>query len=386
VRTYERQRGLLRAPRLLWDVAVRGRYDFVYDQMPMTVRRMSPAKRANLIRSGANLLHRRLRPWSMPLHMQFELTSFCNLRCPICPTGIRAVERRAQVLDVDLFRDVLAEVGPHLLTASLWGWGEPLLHPQLADALRAIEPYGCATLLSTNGQNLDDERVISALLAAPPTYLILAIDGLTDETNSRFRIGAKLAPILDGVRRITALRRERGGVLPVLHMRFIVMKHNQHEVPQLLDFARAHGFDLLTVRTLSIIDTESETPHRELVPDDPAYRAYAYDAGTRAARSDYVCFEPFWFPTLFADGTLVACEQDYNAQQSLGVIGNGVGFRDLWYGEHARSIRRRIREEANALSFCRNCPYRDRETTDCSIAAHVLNPEIDYRTLVGGTL
>ena len=52
----ERTRGLVRAPKLVWDVLARGRYAFQYDQMPMLADRMSAAKRLNLFRAGANLL------------------------------------------------------------------------------------------------------------------------------------------------------------------------------------------------------------------------------------------------------------------------------------------------------------------------------------------
>jgi hypothetical protein len=141
MRSRERTRGLLRAPKLAWDVLVRGRYGFVYDRMPMVAEGMSSAKRLNLFRAGANLLSRNLHTWSMPLHMQFELTNYCTLRCPVCPTGAGLVRRAAQAMDPALFEE-------------------------------------------------------------PPAYLVVAFDGLTGETNSQYRSGARLAPILDGVRRL----------------------------------------------------------------------------------------------------------------------------------------------------------------------------------------
>lgn len=377
MRSKERFRGLVRSPILTWETIFRGRYSFVYDQMPFTMNRMSMEKRLNLFKSGFNLIYRRLRPWSMPLHMQMELTNYCNLRCPVCPSGIKAVNRKPMAMDVGLFERMIDEVGPFLLTVSLWAWGEPLLHPELHKILSAVRKHKIAILLSTNGQNLDDERIIEALTHDPPTHLIVAIDGLTDETNTRFRVGAKLAPILSGIRRIAKIKQKKKQHLPILHMRFIVMKHNQHEVPQMIDFAQTNHFDLLTVRTLSIIDSESgDHTHREFLPSKLEFRAYDYKNGTRYERKDFICQEPFWFPTIFADGTLVACEQDYNAQQSLGVVSEKVSFRDLWFSRYAAMVRKIIRDNPNSLSFCMNCPYRDRDCTDVSIAAHYLNNTI----------
>ena len=311
MRSGERIRGLLRSPKLAWDTLILGRYRFAYDQMPFTSAQMSVGKRYNLLKAGFNLLHRRLKPWSMPLHMQFELTNRCNLGCPVCPVGAGALSREPQLMDVELFRRVIDEVGPYLLTASLWGWGEPLLHPELREILKAIRKYKIATLLSTNGQMLDEDRIQDALIQEPPTHLIVAVDGLSDETNRKFRAGARLKPILSGVRRIAEAKRQLNHQLPILHMRFIVMKHNQHEVPDLIDFARSSQFDMLTIRTLSIIDCQStDRTHRDLIPDTEEFQPYEYMQGERLERGDYICQEPFWFPTVFADGTLVACEQD----------------------------------------------------------------------------
>ncbi len=371
MRDWERVQGLTRTPQLLWSVFVQARYDFIYDQMPLSVRRVSLAKRINLLKAGGNLVHRRLAPWSWPLHMNIELTSYCNLKCPICPTGAKEMNRRPEAMDVELFERLMAEVGPYLLTMSLWGWGEPLLHPRLADILRIARQYPVASLVSTNGQKLDDERVIDALIAQPPTFLIVAIDGLTDETNSKFRAGARLEPALSGVRRLAELKRQKDLKLPILHMRYIVMKHNEHEVPLLSDFAREAGFDLATIRTLSIIDAP-EQPHRELIPDAENLRAYGYKNGRRVHRGDFICMEPFWFPAIYVDGTVTGCDQDFNAQHPMGQLSKDVSFADIWASRQAAGVRRIIRDTPQALSFCTNCPYTDRPISHCSIEA--LNP------------
>jgi organic radical activating enzyme len=241
VKTHERRRGIYRAPQIAARLLLDGRYDFVYDQMPISMLGMSWPKRLNLARSGLNLLYRRLQPWSMPLHMQFELINYCDLRCPVCPTGNRDISRPPRMMDFPLFRSVMEKVGPFLLTASLWGWGESLLHPNLADFLREAQRHKIAVLLSTNGQHLDRNEVIEAIMQHPPTFLIVAIDGLTDETNSRFRVGARLAPVLEGMRRLVEIKKRMRGQLPVFQMRFIPMKHNQHELPQALGTIRRGG-------------------------------------------------------------------------------------------------------------------------------------------------
>jgi radical SAM protein with 4Fe4S-binding SPASM domain len=373
MRSHERNKGLLRAPKLVWDVLALGRYSFQYDQMPMLATRMSAAKRINLFRSGGNLLFRRLRPWSMPLHMQFELTNYCNLRCPVCPTGSKSLSRAPRAMDVDLFERVMDEAGPYLLTASLWAWGEPLLHPRLKEILRAARKHDVVTLLSTNGQCLDSDRVLEALIEEAPDNLILALDGLTDQTNSAYRVGARLAPILQGVKKLADMKRERGLAKPMLNMRFIVMKHNQHEVGLLDEFAARHGFELLTIRNIFFIESTSDArTSGALAPDPEVWSACGHSSGGNAPSDNFFCLEPFWFPSVFADGTLVPCEQDYNAEMSLGRIEGDVSFRDLWYSPQATRLRKTIREARETVSFCRKCPYIDRPTTDFNVESRSL--------------
>lgn len=213
------------------DIIFHGCYHYEYDLMPCHALNMPTAKRMNIMRTGLNLFYRKIYPWGWPINMQVELTNYCNLKCPVCPTGAGYLKREAKAMDPALFERLMDEVGTYLLTMSLWGWGEPLLHPQLADILKIANDRGINTLVSTNGYNLSNDNVLKALIDFPPTYLIVALDGITDEINRHFRVGAKLDPALYGVRELSRLKKQRNQTHPILHMRYIVMKHNEHELP-----------------------------------------------------------------------------------------------------------------------------------------------------------
>ncbi len=370
----ERIRGLGRGPLLFWSILVEGRYDFIYDQMPLSVRGMSARKRINLLRAGLNLVWRRSRPWSYPLHMQFELANFCQLRCPACPTGSGELNRKPAAMDPRLFEQVMEEVGPFLLTASLWGWGESLLHPRLGEFLSIAARHPVVTMLSTNGQNLNQERVIQAICNAPPTYLIVAVEGLDDETHASFRHGARLTPLLEGVRRIAEIKRQRGMRLPVLHLRFIVLKSNQHQVPMVRDFALANGFEMFSLRRLSIYSSG----HGAEVASALRIRIQEREP----PQDRFICMQPFWFPSVCADGSLVLCEQDFNAEAALGRIERGVDFKNLWWSTTAARLRRRLLRNPESFSFCSHCPELERRTTDVSFHAEFLVPWLEKPLVV----
>ena len=192
------------------------------------------------------------------------------------------------------------------------------------------------------------------------------MDGITDETNSKFRVGAKLAPALYGVKELSRMKKERGIRFPILHHRFIAMNHNEHEIAELPAFSTRNQFDMLSVRTLSVIDGPDDAFTR-LKPSDESLRAYEYRDGQRIRRHDYICEKAFSFPIAFADGQLGVCDQDCNGQQIYGSLADGKTLKEVWFGQQGVGIRKVVRDHPDDFSFCHNCPFRDRPVTDCSI-------------------
>ncbi|BBO18037.1 radical SAM protein [Candidatus Brocadia pituitae] len=371
MRNKERWKSLVKSPETIWNLLFLGKYNFYFDFMPAELKRMSLKKQINLIMFGLNLIHRRIHPWSWPIHMQVEITNYCNLKCPICPTGNKTLNRPPMNIDICLFESLMDEVGPYLLTLALYAWGEPLLHPQLSEILKITSKHNIVTLLSTNGQNLEDNRVLEALIHYPTTYLIVAMDGLTDKTNSLFRRGAKLEHILGGVKKLAEMKRKKGSALPIIHMRYIIMKHNQHEYPFIKEFAEDNMFDFLSIRTLSPIDSP-EIPYMEFVPNTKEFSAYTYKNDKRLKLNNFICMHAFNYPTVFSNGCVVSCEQDFNAQQPYGMISRNVSFKDIWFSKRAATIRKTIRDTPSNYTFCLNCPFADRPISSCSIEAYDL--------------
>ncbi len=176
---------------------------------------------------------------------------------------------------------------------------------------------------------------------------------------------------LEGVRQLAKMKSAKNSRFPILHHRFIAMKQNEHEIAQLPDFSAKNHFDLLTIRTLSIIDAPEDT-FKQLKSTKKEFNAYGFEDNKRIKREDFICEKAFIFPAAFADGTIVACDQDCNAQQPYGNMADGRSFREMWQSKEAREIRRTVRDRPESYSFCKNCPFKDRPVTDCSIRRYDL--------------
>ena len=53
--------------------------------------------------------------WGYPVSVSFEPTTSCNLRCPECPSGLRAFTRPTGMLEKDFFTKTIDEIHKELL-------------------------------------------------------------------------------------------------------------------------------------------------------------------------------------------------------------------------------------------------------------------------------
>src|SRR6185312_15772636 len=71
--------------------------------------------------------------WGYPISLSFEPTTSCNLRCPECPSGLRAFTRPTGMLGDDFFRQTIDQLSGHLLYLVFYFQGEPYLNPSFLD-------------------------------------------------------------------------------------------------------------------------------------------------------------------------------------------------------------------------------------------------------------
>src|SRR5450432_3928393 len=63
--------------------------------------------------------------WGFPLSVSFEPTTSCNLRCPECPSGLRAFTRPTGMLQKDFFSETIDQIHKELMYLVFYFQGEP---------------------------------------------------------------------------------------------------------------------------------------------------------------------------------------------------------------------------------------------------------------------
>lgn len=102
---------------------------------------------------------------SLPKLLQIEPTTACNFNCEMCLHDSTS-HSHDQFLDMDAYRRLADEVFPALKGLILFGWGEPLMHPDFLEMLRLARrslPHGALMKVTSNGSLLNSSAVDAVL-------------------------------------------------------------------------------------------------------------------------------------------------------------------------------------------------------------------------------
>ena len=347
---------------------LQGRLRFDFEMLPFEARGLSLKKISNFFVAGMTPFLLPSRPFGHPVIAQVEPCNTCNLSCPLCLTASQTKARPAAVLPLDLFRKFIDETGDHLLLLILWGWGEPFLNPDIFRMIECAKAKNILVHISTNGNPaLIGERA-DELVATGLDSLVFAVDGATQETYGLYRKGGDLARVQKNIRAVVEARARKGSSVPRLNLRFVVMKHNEHEIQAAKRMARDLGVDVFSLKTADFPPDLAGARDELYVPDNDRYKRYEYEADTfRRRKKPFVCMRPWKRVTLDALGHVIACESDYKNAYSFGLAGKGESIERVWKGAAARGFRRRFNKGHNDYSMCRDCTTRDLKSSDCVV-------------------
>lgn len=292
--------------------------------------------------------------WGYPVSISFEPTTSCNLRCPECPSGLRAFTRPTGMLQKDFFRNTIDQLSADLLYLIFYFQGEPYLNPSFLDMVKYASEKGIYTATSTNAHYLNDanaRRTVESGL----DRLIISIDGTTQEVYQQYRVGGKLEKVLDGARNIMKWKRELKSKTPFVFFQFLVVKPNEHQIEDVKRLAAEIGVDDVRFKTAQVYDYEHDPNH--LIPTVDKYSRYRKnDRGEFIFKNTLQnhCWR-LWHATVISwDGLVVPCCFDKDAQHPLGDL-KGKPFKEVWQSDAYIHFRRQILQSRKNIDICANC-------------------------------
>lgn len=162
-----------------------------------------------------------------------EASSFCNARCPLCPRNLYGYKVDGVYpevhLNVEKFKDILSKF-PDIINVNFNGnLGDPMMNPNIIELIRLIS---CSKSITTNGSIGTKNTWIE--LAKSNVNVVFSIDGLED-TNHLYRQDVAWQKVMERVNWFISA----GGLAT---WKFIVFKHNAHQINQAKLLSKALGF------------------------------------------------------------------------------------------------------------------------------------------------
>ncbi|RYG05830.1 MAG: radical SAM protein [Chitinophagaceae bacterium] len=291
--------------------------------------------------------------WGYPMSISFEPTTSCNLRCPECPSGLRAFTRPTGMLQKDFFSDTIDQLSKELMYLVFYFQGEPYLNPSFLDMVKYAHDKGIYTATSTNAHYLN-EAAAKKTVESGLDRLIISIDGTTQDVYQQYRVGGKLEKVLQGARNIVKWKKELNSKTPFVFFQFLVVKPNEHQVEEIKKLAAEIGVDEVRFKTAQIYDYEHGS---DLMPTIEKYSRYAPKPdgtfGIKNALLDH-CWRMWHSCVMTWDGRIVPCCFDKDADHQLGTL-QDHSFRDVWFSDAYRRFRHTLIQRRADIEMCKNC-------------------------------
>ncbi|MBF0343316.1 MAG: radical SAM protein [Nitrospirae bacterium] len=273
-----------------------------------------------------------------PLHVDLELSSCCNLKCPMCYTITDEFKSKTKsgYMDFEIFKKIVDECAENdVYSIRLSLRGEPTLHKNFVDCIVYAKEKGIKEVSTlTNGKRFVDRDFCERVIKAGIDWITVSIDGIGNNYE-KIRSPLKFDEIVTAMRNIMELRQIHGNVKPAVKIQGIwpAVKKNINEYLEIFTPLS----DLIYVNPLIDFSSLSESTSAEYIPD-------------------FTCYQPFQRLIIYSNGKAAPCANDIVGEEHVGDAAV-MSIYSIWNGERMNQFRN-SHIEHTALSkynICNNC-------------------------------
>jgi radical SAM protein with 4Fe4S-binding SPASM domain len=291
--------------------------------------------------------------WGKPFTVSIEPTTACNLACPECPSGKKEFTRPTGRLSQATNEKILQQLGPQLFYVNYYFQGEPFLNADFLSFIRAAKQRNIYTATSTNAHFITKNNV-NEIVQSGLDRLIISIDGLTQETYSKYRINGLLNKVLEASKLLVETKNKLNSSTPHLIFQFLVVSYNEHELKSLQQLADEIGIDEVRFKSAQLYDYQQG---HHLMPKNLEYSRYIPTKDGKF-KLKYVtgnhCWR-MWSSCVFTwDASIVPCCFDKDAHHQIGSL-SSQSSQSIWKSSNYTNFRNQVLTARNAIPICQNC-------------------------------
>ena len=293
-----------------------------------------------------------------PYEWEIDTTNICQLKCPLCHTGLGTVHRDQGVMHYGTFTKVIDEISGYCIWLTLYSWGEPFLNKDIHDYIAYAHKAKMATAISTNLNKPLTADMVDSLIRSGLDTMIVSIDGVTQEVYEQYRVLGRLDRVMDNLKLIVARKRVLESTTPHIEWQFIVMRQNQHQISDAQAMAAEVGVDSIVFKKVDfpLWEEDTETGRKWLpVGLDEYEREHAFERPYEEGGSR--CWRLWRSSVINWDGGAAPCCYLTDKTDDFGDVSD-TPFSTIWNNPSYRAARELFKKgpAPEQTVGCLTCP------------------------------
>lgn len=277
-----------------------------------------------------------------PLLVDIELSTLCNLHCPMCYTITDDFAQKVYrgFMKFELFKKIIDEIKGRVPAIRLSLRGEPTIHPDFIKCINYAKQAGIKEVSTlTNGSKLTSEFFEKMMLAGID-WITISLDGLADQYD-HIRKPLKFDETFEKVKAIKEIKEKYEVHRPVIKIQSVWPALRGHEEEYYNKF-------------VPYVDLIAFNPLIDYLDND---KDIVYD-------EDFSCPQLYQRMVIGSDGKVMPCSNDEMGRICAGNVNNDSVY-DIWHGEVLQHLRDEHKKGGGfkKIPLCKLC-YLPRATED----------------------
>ncbi len=271
-----------------------------------------------------------------PLLVDLELSSICNLHCPMCYTTTEDYLKKVNLkyMNHDVFKKVIDEISGKVFAIRLSLRGESTLSKNFIDAVKYAKGKGILEVSSlTHGKKLTG-KYLEELVEAGIDWITISVDGMGEDYN-RIRHPLTWEGTIGRLKEIKELKRSLGKSRPVIKVQGIWP----------------------SIRPYPTEFYEALLPYTDLIAYNPLIDYLDNDQEIEYI-DNFSCPQLYQRLVINSDNNAVMCAND---EKGEGVVGNVrlQTVKEIWNGKRMNFMRKLhlIKDGFKKMHTCKVCYY-----------------------------
>lgn len=283
---------------------------------------------------------------SLPYLAQIDPTNVCNLKCLKCPNRLN--KRKKSFMSFGNFKKLIDETEDCLFSVGIFHMGEPFLNKDIFKMIKYAENKNIKTYLNSN-MTMINEKNVDDLINSGLKYITMSIDGASQETYSKYRMGGNFDKILKNIKLIIQKKKEYKTHFPFLEWKFITFNHNEHELKKAERMAKEIGIDFFTLLPSNICTPLSHKFDKEAL-------SLVSSKIKRTHNNKDSCYWIYKWLIVNSDGRVSCCSGSNKKKDDFGnVLKEGINY--IWNNRYFVSAREGLKNKKPKIYnlVCNGC-------------------------------